>query len=89
MPPTALIDTFSSYFSHVERNFIFSRLVYWILICKNLLWQNKFAAAKIDLLWQKNLLCTGTLHIIKAIFFAAANLFLLQQIYFAAANFYK
>ena len=89
MTPTALIDAFFSYFSRVERNFIFSRLVYWRLICKNLLRQNKFATAKINLLRQKNLLCTGILHIIKAIFFAAANLFLLQQIYFAAANFYK
>ena len=89
MPPTALIDTFPSYFSRLERNFIFLRLVYWILICKNLLRQNKFATAKINLLRQKNLICTGTLHIIKANFFAAANLFLLQQIYFAAANFYK
>ena len=80
MPPTALIDTFPSYFFCVERNFIFLRLVYWILICKNLLQQNKFATAKKICCGKKNLLCTGTLHIIKAIF-------LLQQIYFCCSKF--
>ena len=81
MTPTALIDAFSSYFSRVERNFIFSRLVYWKLICKNLLRQNKFAAAKINLLRQKNLPCTGILHIIKAIFFCCSKFILPQQIF--------